>query len=345
MLEVLCRIRRAIGAGTGSGRPGGTLLAGLLISSSACIAVDNPGGPGSTDTTGTAGNGPGTGGGGAGGAESRTWTMGAPFSTSAPPFDNVQHPLAPSPVWGAQVAPFPTNAEWMNLVLGNGKNPINILPYVINSLEGGFEVSAPKRVVTDKAIVSGIEHDLSFRSTELPASRALVDHDLFSVTMQWSAGASKTLTAPLVRGMPYATEIYTDLTPFIGSSHAILSVNDAATTSAPVTNDRFKIAFNNGQTWVLYATPSITLNWNAIGLTATKPFNGVLRAALVFDAPDALTVLDAHRDAYPKGGDVAASVTGDTATIDFKWEKQGSGPLLMRAPISPSARSRGTWSP
>lgn len=328
MLEVLCRIRRAIGAGTGSGGLGVTLLSGLLISSSACIVVDNPGtgSPSSTGSTGTS-TGPG---GGAGGAEARTWTMGAPFSTSAPPFDNVQHPLAPSPFWGSPVAPLPTNAEWMNLVLGNGKNPINILPYVINALEGGFEVSAPKRVVSDKAIVSGIEHELSFRSTELAASRKLIDHDLFSATMQWSAGAGKTLTAPLVRGMPYATAIYTDLTPFIGSSHAILSVNDA-TTPSPVTDERFRIALNNGQTWVLYATPNITLNWNAIGLTAAQPFNGALRAALVFDAPDALSVLDAHRAAYPKGGDVAVSVTGDTATIDFKWEKQGSGPLLMMA--------------
>jgi endo-1,3(4)-beta-glucanase len=281
-------------------------------------------GPTSTSTTTSTS-------GGAGGADAQTWTMGSPFSTSAPPFENVSHPLPPSPLWGAgEVAPYPTNAEWMNLVIGDGKNPINVLPYVVNALEGGFEISAPKRVITDKSIGSAIEHDLSFRVAELsPMTRAITGHDLLSVTVQWSADGGKSITAPLVRGMPYATAIYTGLTPFIGSTHAILSVNGA--TTSPGTNDHFTIAFNNGQTWVLYATPSITFTLNAIGLTADKPFNGVLRAALVGAAPGAVDVLNAHRDAYPVGGGVAATVTGDTAKIDFQWNKQGTGELLMMA--------------
>jgi endo-1,3(4)-beta-glucanase len=110
----------------------------------------------------------------------------------------------------------------------------------------------------------------------------------------------------------------------------ILSVNGAQV--SPVTGDRFVVALDNGQTWVVYASAPLTFSWMKGGiLKASAIFNGAIRAAAVGAAADTLDVLDAHRGAYPTGGDVAATVTGDAADIGFAWKKQGAGPLLMMA--------------
>lgn len=296
---------------------------GILAATGAC------GGGGATmgSTSGGAMTSGGTGSGGS--SATGTWEMGAPLSSATPPFATATHTLTPTLLWGTEKAPYPTNVEWMNLVLGEGKNPINVLPYVVHATDSGFEVSVPKLNVTAKSITSAAEHDLSFRSTDALGSRVLTAYDLFSVTMQWSANAGGTLTAPLVRGMPYATAVYAKLTPFIGTSHAILKVN--GDTKSPVTGDRFIVELNNAQKWALYASAKITLTWNATGLTASAPLDGSLRAAALGSASNALDVLDAHRGAYPTGGDLHVKVSGDEATIGFQWKKQGEGPLLMMA--------------
>jgi endo-1,3(4)-beta-glucanase len=334
MLEALRRTERASIGGRGSFRLGGIVLSGLLASFAAC--------GGSSDPAGAGGNGQSSsstaaGGSGSGGVQ-ETWKMGSPFSTAALlTFGEVTHPLPPNTgLWGIQRAPYPTNAEWMNLVLGAGKKSINILPYVINVTDLGFDISAPKLTATSKAIVSAVELDLSFRSGEVIGARSLTGHDLLSVTMQWSAGVGKTLTAPLVRGMPYATAIYTGITPFIASPHGIVKVNGASPSAMAVMSDRFEVELNNKQKWVIYANPSIAFTSTAAALVSTGPYNGALRAALVGPEPDALMLLDKHRNVYPTGGDVTAEVTGDTATIGFTWKKLAlvggaAEPLLMMA--------------
>jgi endo-1,3(4)-beta-glucanase len=256
--------------------------------------------------------------------------MGAPFSTAAPPFASSPHPLAPGPLWGAQKAPYPTNTEWENLVLGAGMSVINILPYVINALENGFQVSMPARVTSAAAAELAIDHDLSFISGELAKDRTIVAHDLLSVTVQWSGGAGKSITAPLVRGMPMVSAVYAGLTPLISSPHAIVSVNGAQ--ASPVSGDRFVLALAGGQTWVIYTSAPTT--WSLVGggvFKASAPFTGVVRAAIVGGAPEMLAVLDAHRAAYPTGGEVTASTQAGMAEIGFDWKKEGAGPLLMMA--------------
>ena len=90
---------------------------------------------------------------------------------------------------------------------------------------------------------------------------------------------------------------------------------------------------NNGQTWVIYASSSITLSLNNGGLVASAPFTGSLRAALL-DASSEAT-LDAHAARIPTGGTVSATATGDLGTITFDWQTEGSGPLLMMALAAP----------
>lgn len=301
----------------------------LMASLAACGGDETSTGQPSSSGSGAGGAGGSGGmGGGSGGSAPGAWTMGEPFSTSAPTFAPSPHSLAPTERWGSLKAPFPTNAAWMDFVLGSGANPVNVLPYVVKALSNGLQVSLPTKDVKPTFVLSVFNHDISFETVEALSGRAVADHDLLSVTMRWQGAGSAAMTAPIVRGMPYATMVYEGLTPRIESAHAITSVNMGA--ASPVMGDRFEIDLNNGQKWILYASSSISLNWSASGMAATAPFTGVLRAAAV-TAPAAATELDKYRAAYPKGGDVLVTVQEDTARIDFGWEKEGDGDLLMMA--------------
>ena len=57
---------------------------------------------------------------------------------------------------------------------------------------------------------------------------------------------------PLVRGMPYATAIYTQLTPYLFTQNAILAVNDQDLPGS-VKGGRLRCKMNNEQVVVVYA--------------------------------------------------------------------------------------------
>lgn len=265
-----------------------------------------------------------------GGLPTDGWKMGAPFATEPPPFAKATHPLQPTALWGAGAkAPYPTNSVWMDLTLATGVQRVNVLPYEIKALPAGVDVSMPKRTTTADYVLSVFEQDVSIQTVEPLTGRALSAHDSLSATMRWSSAGAGTLVTPLVRGMPYVTAVYDGLTPKLGSIHAILSVN-GVTAAGPVTGDRFVITMNNDQTWIIYTSKPITLTRAGSQLTASAPFTGALRVANV-PAPAATAVLDAHRGAYPTGGQVDVTVSGDVAAVRFAWKKEGQGPLAMAA--------------
>lgn len=167
----------------------------------------------------------------------------------------------------------------------------------------------------------------TFGASEGLASRTLVARDQLSATM----GYGSDLQVPLVRGMPYVTLKYQSRTPTISTIHAINTINGIGDASGSVTDTRFRIELNNGQTWIFYASQSMTLNWSdKTSLTASAPFTGNLRAAVLFGAASE-TDLDTYSGKIPTGGSVAASSTGDVATITFNWVSEGTGELLMMA--------------
>ncbi|MEW6284295.1 MAG: glycosyl hydrolase, partial [Candidatus Eremiobacterota bacterium] len=246
-----------------------------------------------------------------------------PLSVTQPPFPTLTHPQAPSPLWGSLGPPYPTNAWWMNLVLKDGNQPVNVLPYLVKTLPDGLHVCHPERVIAPTCIVSVYLDNLVLGSVEPLGNRRLTGYDPLSVTLEWPGLPSGTgMDAPLVRGMACATVRYRGLTPRLTTQHAILSVTGGGT--------RFEVALNNQQTWVIYASEPVTFQWGGSTLTATAPLTGTLRVARL-TSRDAAAVLDAHRDAVPVGGTVELEADGDVGTVRFRWRTQGSGPLLMMA--------------
>jgi endo-1,3(4)-beta-glucanase len=276
------------------------------------------------------GGGIGGGTGGGGGTLSGDWVFDpdAPLDTTAPSFTVADHPLTPTALWGDIEGPYPTNAFWSNLVLKDGTDRFNALPYHLRATDDGITMAVPALTVAEKSIVTGAATSLLLGADGGFTGRAVIDYDLFSVTLEMRAGGG-TMRAPIVYGMPYVTGIYDGLAPHVGTGGpAVLSVNGAAT--SPVTGQRFEVAMNNGETWILYASADITFAWDGSGLTATAPFDGRLRAALR-SSPEGAAALDAHAGAVPTGAELAASIEGNDATVRFVFETVGDGPLLMMA--------------
>ncbi len=256
--------------------------------------------------------------------------FGAPLGTATVALPGVQHGLAPTPLWGDVPGPYPTNAWWLNLVLEQGENAINVLPYLVKALPDGLSVCAPRFEATDRFIFSVFTANVSLGAAEPLASRTLAGYDSLSATMAWRGTDGGTLTAPLVRGMAYATVTYADMTPRLTSQHAVLSVNGASASS--VTGTRFDVALDNGQRWLVYTSAPVTFEWNTDGLTATAPLSGHVRVALA-STPEADAVLDEHAGAVPIGGIVDAYPDGDRAALVFAWQTIGDGnPLMMTLP-------------
>jgi endo-1,3(4)-beta-glucanase len=305
----------AAGGGAGGGGGGGSL------------GVDGsvPGGGGGGGT----GGGGGSGAGGGGGDVTADWVYDpeATLDDAAPSFDHVSHPLAPTTLWGDLDGPYPTNSFWSNLVLDDGSERINAMPYHLRASGDGVAIAMPALTVAEKSVTTSAATSVVLGAEGGFSSRAVVDYDLFGVTLELRAGGG-TMRAPIVYGMPYVTGIYDGLKPHVGTGGpAVLSVNGAGT--SPVTGTRFEVALNNGETWILYASAEITFAWTTSGLTASAPFEGRLRAAL--RPAEGVDVLDAHAGAVPVGAELEASVQGDEATIAFAYETVGDGPLLMAA--------------
>lgn len=302
----------------------------------------NMGGVGGTSVTGGTGASAGVASSMAGGPLETDWQLDGtqPLSAVEPGFAEQTHPLEPTELWSPTlVRPFPTNAFWMNLVLGTGEQRINLLPYTVKALPEGLAVGYPAQVVTETSVTTPDETPLVVGSSEALTSHRITAYDDLSVTVSWIADAG-TLEAPLVQGMPYATGLYRGLTPRIDTrGTAILNVNGAGT--SPVTAQRLEIELNNNQIWHLYASAPLSWSWTSAGLSADGRLDGWVRIAAVPDVSSG-TVLDAHAQAIPVGGVVDLSTNDDNGYVRFRWRSSGDGSLLMMALPHHMPRLSGT---
>ncbi|MFZ8836631.1 MAG: glycosyl hydrolase [Flavobacteriales bacterium] len=244
-----------------------------------------------------------------------------PLNTEAPSFLPISNEQSPSARWESTNAPLPTNVWWQNFSLNAGTGIANALPYIVKSSTNGLSGCMPWKTTGQTYVISTFVNNWTMGATQTLAAHKIIDYDPLSVTLRWN-GAGGNMRAPIVRGMPYLTTIYEGLTPELNTIHAIMSINGTSP-NATITDDRFEIALNNGQTWVLYASESIALTFTGNNsLTGPTNWNGTLRLAIVGGngvSTDA-TLLDAHSDAYPAGGSVVATATGDVAELVFQWE-------------------------
>ena len=158
----------------------------------------------------------------------------------------------PGDLWGNLEGPFPTNVWWQNMVndADNGANGalVNVVnPYIVKAEEDGLHVCLPSLTVQPTYVLSGFLDNLIMKAQEgLGIGRPVAQrYDELSVTMIWDNG----FVAPIVRGMPYVTVMYSGLTPVMSFGHAILSFDGSG--------KRYEVTLNNEQTWVIYASDDI----------------------------------------------------------------------------------------
>ncbi len=262
----------------------------------------------------------------------RSLLGGEPLSGAASPWPSATHSAPPGDLWAESAAPLPTNAWWQNLVLGDGENWINALPYTLRARKDGLHLSYPRKVIQPTFLYAASADDLILGSVEELGERRVIDHDELSVTLAWGDTEAR-LTAPIVRGMAYVTGLYAGLRPKVSTQHAILKLNEEPlSVGESSSGSRFTLELNNGQAWVLYSSTPITLTpVSGSELRASAPLRGSLRAALFVPGKGAL--LDDHASAVPIGGDVSAIARGDEATLSLAWETIGDGePLMMTLP-------------
>lgn len=265
--------------------------------------------------------------------------LGAPISISAPVYPaNSGHALAPTGAWGSLTAPYPTNASWLNIAMkydpandATEPDKTKVYPYTARTHNKKLKVDYPSLTNSASGIIESFAETVRFEATETFTDREVMssDDDL-CVTHQWQVDSTHYMECPFMQGSPYVSMKYMSLTPKITTAHAILSINGSAF-SGNFTGTKFKLVFNNGQTWILYFDSSVTLTSSTSGgysLTANSTYTGWVRTAILRDSGYE-TDLDTYSPAIPTGGTVAYSSAGDTATITYTYTKAGSGTILM----------------
>ncbi|KAK2368752.1 putative endo-1,3(4)-beta-glucanase [Trifolium repens] len=127
----------------------------------------------------------------------------------------------------------------------------------------------------------------------------------------------------LVRGSPFLT--------FSVTQQTHLSITTVHTITYFSSNNSLKehtIKFNNGQTWILYASSLIRLSQRLSEISSVS-FSGIIRIALLPGSnPKNKDVLDRFSSCYPVSG---VAVFREPFGLEYKFEKKGSGDLLMLA--------------
>lgn len=307
-------------------------LLGCLAAIAAC-GDDDPKPPPTAGTGGTGAGGEG-GSGGEGGTPIPVWDLdrSRPLSGANPGFEEVTHPLGPGDALKDLTGPLPTNAGWMNFVLGSGDQRFNALPYDLKTLSTGLAISVPEVTADETSVTTKDALQLRLTATEIFKGRRIKAHDLLSVTVEWTAEGGGTMTTPIVQGMPYVTAQYDELPPSLLPSENVQISAINGDTQKTVSGNRFEVSLSSGQTWLIYADPPLTLMWTPNVIMASEEYTGSIRVALA-PTPEAETVLDEYAKVIPLGGDIEASVDVEqgTASASLVWKTKGGKDLLVMA--------------
>ncbi|MED6182028.1 hypothetical protein PIB30_024960 [Stylosanthes scabra] len=212
--------------------------------------------------------------------------------------------------------PLPTNSFFQNFVLKNGDVPEFFHPYLIKPSNSSLSISHPPLISNTAFTYQAFNSDLTITSSNknpFHSNQKISSYSDLSVTLEIP---NSNLRFFLVRGSPFVTFSVTQPTPLsISTIHAILSFS-----SSNESQTKFTFQFNNGQTWILYASSPIRLNHTVSEITS-DPFCGVIRIALLpgSDSRQA-ALLDRFSSCYPVSGD---AVFSKPYSVEYKWEKKG----------------------
>lgn len=260
------------------------------------------------------------------------------LSTQLPSYESRAHPFKPeAKVWGSLQAPYPTNSFFSNIFINTSVQfPFMPYPFHVKVRTDDIQVSAPFRRATKDFILETFVPNIAIGAIE-QLEMNIQSYDLASVTVQWKRSDSEFMRSPIVRGSPYVTMEYNNLTPELNTIHAILSVN-GNTFPGQVSGKSFFMEFNNGQWWKIYVlnNKEITLTWDRNTMRAASKFSGVLRATMVRDR-SLIGIFDSSSEVYPVASNIQATFCPSNlneAFINFNWVTRGTAPassLLMFA--------------
>jgi endo-1,3(4)-beta-glucanase len=288
-----------------------------------------------------------------------------------PPFESTNHVIPPKLI-NQDLLPgaVPTNAFWTNFLVGDdhglnqGAGQVTLSPYTVRNLPQRLEVSYgnDRRVVSNESIVEYFNADIAFSGfsndqTKRATSREVVAFDPFSVTLQYyfqnetNDNANHFFKPFLVRGSPYMTVEYQNISPLLEFNSTIKKINQKPIlNSNTFTDSRFEIEMevystkntSKLQKWIIYFEEERTLKVKFVNeihqapysvtgwinaftlyrLIDQRPYTGVIRAAIVPEDPqdDTIKLLDQHVALYPIRTSIQHEVNGLTGKIHFCWE-------------------------
>jgi endo-1,3(4)-beta-glucanase len=272
----------------------------------------------------------------------------AAISTAAPSYTTAASSFPTNMNRHTLTGAIPTNAWFENFMVESGHQPVQLFPYMVKTTVKGMDFCVPPLYTGfPNSVLSTMLATWSFQSAEaLNADTAgrLTGFTDLGCTLTWAGTSTGSMTADIVRGMGYVTMRYNGLKPLIITQNAITSINGAAVGDASTfTGTKFKFALNNGQTWLMYTSSSVTFTMSvSSNLTASAAFTGTIRLALL-PAGGSEAAVDASAPSIPTGGTVSLSVAANTATETFDYTSTGSGTPLIYALPHHQARMTPTY--
>lgn len=259
-------------------------------------------------------------------SEAVPFLWGKSIATAEALFTSSANSVRSVPAVASELAfPYPTNAFWKNLLVSGSR--IDIKPYIANFYWPGIGLCFPTgRSASATGITEGFTKNISVECAEEPTSVKIQSYDDLTLTYRWQVDSTHKMVAPIVRGTVMFTMLYTALTPKFWSEHAVTSVNGESVPGTH-TGTKFKVVLNNGQTWIIYSSSSISLTSATQSLTASGAFTGTIQVALLKSAGYE-TTLDNHALNYPIACSINHVITGNTDDETWTFTKVGSGNFL-----------------
>lgn len=145
-----------------------------------------------------------------------------------------------------------------------------------------------------------------------------------NMIMKPSSGSGQ-INFPLVNGMAFITGVYTGLTPYLQTVGKAITSYAKYTAS---TSTKYKVGFNDGTTWLIYAFPSsgnsFAFSQNGNSLVGNGKFTGYIQIAKIPTGDTtAESTYDTYSGSYVTGMTLFGSTTGSTGTYGYQFTIAG----------------------